>query len=65
MAPKNTSKTYTVTAKNIVTISVDIQAQDWEEAVSKAQNLKFDNFLTALGDVQDYDSLEITGIFVN
>lgn len=65
MAPKNTSKTYTVTAKNIVTISVDIQAQDWEEAVSKAQNLKFDNFLTALGDVQDYDSLEVTGIFVN
>lgn len=56
MATKNTSKlkTFTVNSKIIVECSCAIQAENFVDAATKAQDLKFTDFVEVLGDCMDY-----------
>ncbi len=68
MATKKVStatKTYNVTGKIRADVGIDISAPSWEEAVTKAGQLKLEDFVELLGDRYDSETPEIRTIFIN
>jgi hypothetical protein len=59
------TKSYNVTGRIRADIGIDISASSWEEAVSKAQELKIDDFIDIQGDHYDSQDPEIRTIFIN
>lgn len=63
---KVVKKTFAVTAKfDNVQISVEVPAESLEEALTKARELKFDNFISAKGNVFDFDGPVVTSLWEN
>lgn len=66
MATKKTEtlRTYTVSARIVAEIGLEIQAPSWEEALVKAKTLKQKDFIDPNGDVNDWELPEIRSIWV-
>jgi len=65
-AKKPETKTFSVTGTfDNVQISLEVKGTDLETALAEARKLKFDSFITANGDVFDFDGPRITSIWEN
>ena len=56
-------KNYTVNATIRGDVTLDIAASDWTDALNQALNLKFEDFVSANGDINDSNKPEITGLW--
>ena len=63
---KDALKTFSITGRiNNLDISIEIKAATLEEALIKAREKKFTDFVEATGDVFDYEGPEIRSVWVN
>jgi hypothetical protein len=67
MAKKNTTsqKTYTVIGRVGVDVSIELTASSIEDAVTKAKELKLENFVSYVGEYQDNECVEIRSLWDN
>jgi hypothetical protein len=63
---KDTLKTFSVTGRiNKLDIRIEIKAPSLEEAIIKAREKKFTDFVETAGDVFDYEGPEILSVWLN
>lgn len=63
---KPATQTFTVTGTiNNLQVGVELKATDIASAVEEAKKLKFSDFITAEGNVHDFEGPEITSVWKN
>ena len=63
--PLTKVKVFSVTGRVSVDVTIEIAAKDWEDAVSQANQLKFESFVSLEGDLLDNRPVQIQSIWID
>jgi hypothetical protein len=64
-ATKTELKTFNITGRVSVDVSVELLAEDWADAITEANNFGTEKFITVEGDCIDSRPVEIIGAWVD